>query len=273
VGMFAWMCWLGVAPGWAVFFVAFVFMVSLLVTRLAAETGLPFSQLNAAPQTFLYLVPISWLTPVTVWFAMQVSVFFGNASIANPAALATHALQLDEEATPKSRWRLSLILIVTMAIGMVICGGVHIYGSYRHSITMDGLERPLNPFFFGQFQWSINDVQAVMEEKALNVPDERPAHLVFGAVLASALEWAALSTPSWPLHPVGLLVLGSWYVRRAVASIFIGWLLKILILRYGGARLFRQVTPFFLGLIVGDVIALIFWGLAPAALILCGWQP
>ena len=42
-------------------------------------------------------------------------------------------------------------------------------------------------------------------------------------------------------------------VSRAIASIFIGWLLKILILRYGGARLFRQVTPFFLGLIVGDV--------------------
>jgi hypothetical protein len=35
---------------------------------------------------------------------------------------------------------------------------------------------------------------------------------------------------------------------------FIAWLVKILALRYGGARLYRTLLPFFLGLIAGDLL-------------------
>ena len=272
-GMFSWMLWLGLPAGWALFFVAFVFTVSLLVMRLVAETGLPFSQALIMPQSFMYLAPVSWITPLTAWFAPAMWVFFGWASVANPAALASHALQLDPDAAPKKRWRLSLLLIVTLSIGMVVCGGVHIYGNYHHNITMDGLERPLNPFFFDSFNYFTGGARKAMEGQKPTVPYNRPAHLAFGAALAGGLEWAALSSPHWPLHPIGLLVLHSWYINRVWVSIFFGWLLKILILRYGGGRLYRAVTPFFLGLIVGDVLALIFWGLAPAAAMYLGWLP
>jgi hypothetical protein len=39
-----------------------------------------------------------------------------------------------------------------------------------------------------------------------------------------------------------------WFV------IFVGWMMKLIVLRLGGARLHRQVRPVFLGLIVGDSI-------------------
>ncbi len=35
---------------------------------------------------------------------------------------------------------------------------------------------------------------------------------------------------------------------------FIAWLCKVMILRYGGPRLYRSALPFFLGLVVGDFI-------------------
>jgi hypothetical protein len=42
-----------------------------------------------------------------------------------------------------------------------------------------------------------------------------------------------------------------WNVRLIVASVFIAWLLKVITLRVGGIGLYRQLRPFFVGLIVG----------------------
>ena len=43
--------------------------------------------------------------------------------------------------------------------------------------------------------------------------------------------------------------------------VFISWLLKSVILKYGGIRTHRNTIPFFLGLILGDFIIGAMWGL------------
>ena len=55
----------------------------------------------------------------------------------------------------------------------------------------------------------------------------------------------------WPLHPAGLTVATTWMVRRTALSVFIASALKTIILRIGGVALYRQLRPFFIGLIVG----------------------
>jgi hypothetical protein len=42
-------------------------------------------------------------------------------------------------------------------------------------------------------------------------------------------------------------------------SIFIGWCGKRLLLRYGGAAAFRRARPFFIGLIVGEILSAGMW--------------
>jgi uncharacterized membrane protein YdjX (TVP38/TMEM64 family) len=49
-------------------------------------------------------------------------------------------------------------------------------------------------------------------------------------------------------------------------AIFIGWLCKIIIIRYGGNDTYRKTTPAFLGLILGDVAMMLFW------IIIDAWQ-
>ena len=44
------------------------------------------------------------------------------------------------------------------------------------------------------------------------------------------------------------------------------WVIKGLILRYGGVRLYRQAMPFFLGLILGQCLVGSFWHLIGWAL-------
>ena len=58
----------------------------------------------------------------------------------------------------------------------------------------------------------------------------------------------------WPLHPVGYVVSSWWTFTGLWFPILISWIIKHVLLSYGGVRNYRRATPFFLGLIVGDVI-------------------
>ena len=72
--------------------------------------------------------------------------------------------------------------------------------------------------------------------------------LIF-AVLQARLPW-------WPIHPMGLMVMYSWYMRIYILDIFLVWLAKLLVLQFGGILLYRRVRPCCYGLIVGFVFAI-----------------
>lgn len=64
----------------------------------------------------------------------------------------------------------------------------------------------------------------------------------------------------WPLHPAGFAVSGSFSMALFAPSILTSWLLKVLILRYGGMGAFRPASMFFMGLILGEFAAGAIWG-------------
>lgn len=274
-GMAGWLIWAGMSPGWALLFVAGVFMISLIIARVVAETGMPNIRLPS-PEGLMAFAPTTWLSAGTLYFWPLLGQFFAAGSIANPAALGSHAIAIDSENTPRERSRAATIFLCVLLVSLMACGAVHLYGNYHHSVTMDGRETPLNPFWFNYLNWSLPRIHD-LESGGRPIPttDLQLGHVAFGAGLAGLLEWASLSFPTWGLHPLGMLVSESWDISRCWASLFIGWLLKILILRYGGSGLYRAAMPAFIGLIVGDVIHLVFWGLLPAVLVFTApqWLP
>ena len=56
----------------------------------------------------------------------------------------------------------------------------------------------------------------------------------------------------WPFHPIGCTTGSSWGIQEMFLSIFIGWLMKSVLLRHGGLKGYRSARPFFLGLIMGE---------------------
>ncbi|MEK7395699.1 MAG: DUF6785 family protein [Candidatus Poribacteria bacterium] len=63
----------------------------------------------------------------------------------------------------------------------------------------------------------------------------------------------------WNLHPVGYAISGSWAINPMIGSIFVGWLLKWIILKYGGISWHRTMIPFFLGMVFGEFIIGTLW--------------
>jgi hypothetical protein len=61
------------------------------------------------------------------------------------------------------------------------------------------------------------------------------------------------------LHPAGFLGASVHALHVLWFSIFVGWAVKSLVQRYGGLRGYRTLLPFFLGLMVGDVLNAGVW--------------
>lgn len=63
----------------------------------------------------------------------------------------------------------------------------------------------------------------------------------------------------FPFHPVGFIMMQTYPMRTLWFSTFIGWALKSVIMRYGGARGLVTLLPLFLGVAFGDIFMMVVW--------------
>ena len=276
-GAAGWLMWIGVQPVAAIAFVAIGFVASLVIARLVAETGIPFMNIDCVGTHHLIrMLPVSWLTGPTVLFSMVPTLFFQDGSRISATGLGVHALGMDEDANPRRRARLAWVLLGVMMLGVVVCGAVHLYMNYNEDVSYAGTA-PINR----EGQWRLSDAMGFFQQHEKiqkdpekdsfgEVPYSRPAHMAGGAAAAGLLMCACLLWPSWPLHPIGLLMGGGYLPAIGWPSILLGWLLKVLLLHLGGARIYRKAAPFFLGLIVGQLLAAAIWAIIPCALAAMG---
>jgi hypothetical protein len=78
---------------------------------------------------------------------------------------------------------------------------------------------------------------------------------LFGAAFTVLLAIMRAQFVWWPFHPVGYLVSGSFGLFRLWLPIFLTWVVKSVLLRYGGLEAYRKAWPFFIGLILGEFSA------------------
>jgi hypothetical protein len=63
----------------------------------------------------------------------------------------------------------------------------------------------------------------------------------------------------WPLHPLGFLAQGGWIMQQLWFSFFLAWLVKTVVLHYGGGRVYRKARVVFIGIIVGLLVVGGLW--------------
>jgi len=273
-GMMAWLMWVGITPVWAFAMVTVCFLICLVISRIVAETGLPFIRVAAlSPSWLVGLFPAGLITAPLIYIAGFLNMIFVAASRISPAAMMPHAMGMDPEATPAQQRRLPALLLPLMILGLVVAGAVHLGFSYHNYASLDGQSVTanhwgailLNPTQNEMLSWSRG------AHNAIDVTTG--GQIAFGGVLALGLAAACLSSPAWPLHPIGLLMVGSFYANVGWTSIFIGWILKMIILRYGGAGAYKKLRNVFIGLILGELFAAMLWIIIPVFLILTGSDP
>jgi len=85
-----------------------------------------------------------------------------------------------------------------------------------------------------------------------------------GVVLVLGCSWMRLRFPRWPLHPAVFLVWGQPWVADYAPSFLTAWLAKGLIMKYGGREAHEKAKGFFIGLVAGELVAALVWGVVGA---------
>jgi len=259
-GMIAWFRWAGTPLLWGAALTAMAVIASLVTARMVAETGLIQVWLYESQIIdFARLIPGALYTPTAAFFVGIVGVIFGNGGRVSAPAMMAHAAGLDRSNNPTRRKRLLATALPIIAAAVVIGGAAHLTASYRNATSLDGKWRPLTPWGSSQFEHSHRLLRYWEQDAIGTYAHNKYLHFGAGVLLAGVCEWMCLRTPAWPIHPVGLLIVQQWHANLIWFSVFLGWALKVLLVRYGGARLYRQAVPAVFGLIVGELLAGVFW--------------
>jgi hypothetical protein len=274
-GMGAWLLWIGLDPWWSLALIGYALTATLLLTRFVAETGTPFFRMYlypSQPSAMLGVLPIAWLDRIAIYLFGIFSILFLRGSRTSAAAMATHAQALDEGRTPRGETRMAWLLMGVLVAGLLVCGSMHVWVGSNFMISKNGLRAPMNAHQLGR----LNDTHGALDSYqrgAISQPNyNRPAHIGFGVVLGAVLYVLCLRLPWWPLHPMGIMPVYTYYGNVIWPSIFAGWLAKVLIVRLGGAKGYRGAQKVFLGLIIGELLAATFWTVVPMILTAFGEQ-
>lgn len=153
------------------------------------------------------------------------------------------------------RWRVLAMMAVAMFIALVGSVATTLALGYRHG----GVN--LWDQYFRWFAQEPYRVALLMTEQATTPYWEGWGWIGQGALVMGVLTFLRQRVLWWPLHPIGFAISGTWLLDRAWFSIFLAWLVKVLVLRYAGLKGYRATRWFFLGIFLGHVSAGGFWQL------------
>jgi len=269
-----WQLWAGVQFGWAIVFLVMVFFTSLIIARIVAETGIPFIANYFGTMEVMRLAPVKWLISRTIYLGGFIDfIITGSASRVSAAVVCIHGFGIDKDIRPRQQVRLMYLFMMILILGFVICGIVHLVMTYHHPGSLDGSKTPLVAYGSSRIKSVHNYLAAWHRNSWTGKPYAEIAHMVFGCLMGGFLQIACLISPYWPIHPVGLLMAGTYFLGKVWVSVFVGWCLKMMIIVFGGARTYRTAQSLFLGFILGEITAAIFWTTVPVVLIAMGWDP
>jgi hypothetical protein len=265
---FAFMVAWGVAAGMSLLLSlvlwTFYIIIAVVLSRVVAEGGLLFVHhawmpLGALAQLIglgpgTLLSPANGIASATFMEAATIQDYRGSLM---PSFVQSFKLAYDRGIAGR---RLFALLFAVILVGMVVGFSMNVRLGYENSgLALQGWLSKWGPSAAGGNVQTMTTTAKEISGAAW-IWTGVGAGLVYGMMLArSYLLW-------FPLHPLGYLMALTYPAHAFWFSIFLAWIAKTVISRYGGLDSSRKITPLFLGLALGDVAMMLFW------LVIDGWQ-
>lgn len=233
-----------------VIFFVFYFLLVFSLTRLRAELGPPTHEFyNMGPDQ---MIPRIFGTRKLGASNLTIfALFWGitRAHRSNPMPHQLEAFKLAEESRTNQK-RLTTAIILASMFGAWIAFWGFLHSGYRYTIRY---------YSYGGRAYQN------LEQWLYYMPGrDMPAVGAMGGAFTLVLILTFLRRRLlwWTLHPVAYPFASSDFSMGWMwSSIFISWLIKRILLKYGGIAAYRKAIPFFLGLILGDYFVGGIWNI------------
>jgi hypothetical protein len=240
--------------------------VYLVMSRLLAETGLFFIVTTGTPATILWAIfGAHALGPqiMLIMFMFCIVLFYDTREALMPYVINALKLADDcQQKVGKTAGAIALALIVGLAVGIPVT----LYFQYDRGVDVSSWQ-------INQSKVPFNDVIGIMQRldaqgqletagqatglsRFLHASPNGQAIATFliSAALVLVFSGLRLRFANWPLHPVMFLVWSTYAGNAFAQSFIIGWLIKMLVTKYGGASIYQRFKPLMFGLIAGEML-------------------
>jgi len=251
---------MGISVKVALFFFVFYYAISTAITRLRAEIGFPDHDVHfgGPVQMLTSAVGTANLSPHTLG-AIPLFWFISRRLDSHIMPHQLEAFKLSDKGKMGNRGTLWAMLLGSF-LGIVATFWILLHVSYK--IGLDNIPYPSisawarEPWMY-LGQWLQNPTG--VNFRYIGLVGLGFTVAMFLAVMRFQFVW-------WPLHPIGYAVAGSYGMSFLWSCLLISWICKWFLLKYGGIKRYRQATPLFLGLVLGEFSIAGIWTIIGIAL-------
>ena len=258
----------GVSFGISLAYVGLAWVSALVYGRIRAQTGLPISYIVPREDMYSAIYEL-WPSPgrlspagqrQEVGFALLTVI--DRMTFPQLGAFAMDGIRIGDLGNVR-RGHVTTAVTTALVVGTLIAFWTHLTAAYDFGNNiLDG----------GTTVGGYRTRQSVMAFETVQARATAPVGITLAPTIARGLGLSITLTLvvlrarflRFPLHPLGLAIAAT-YGHQTWFPLFVVWLVKAIVLRVGGARLYRQLAAAFLGLAVGHMlIAGGVWGLVGA---------
>ena len=242
---------------WAVFaFFGICFLLGLAITRVRAELGAPHEVTFWGFNPQIVMVSLFGTQAIGVpALTGMAAVYWINRGYRNhPMPNQLEAFKM-AEATGMDTRRLVWVMLLALGVATLSTYWAHLHLGYH-----DGMAAKAPGFKYWSGAEGFNQVQNWVEFGSPGQEARRVA-MTAGFVMVVVLRFLRTQYLWWPFHPAGYALGMSYAMDYFWFAFFVSWLIKLVLVHYGGMKTHRAAIPFFLGMILGDYVTGSLWSL------------
>ena len=232
----------------------YLFFVAIIMSRAVCEAGLLMTETSFLPQALIRLVyPLENLGATNLSMMAMVNIVFAR----DLRGILLSPLLDNQKMAGELRVRQRSLLVplaTAFVVAFVVAAFFFLYFSYtKGNLTLYGYP---NDNAKGQYNLSRSLIQG---DAPVPTATDYGGFAV-GIVVTILLVWARGHFSWFPLHPLAYAIVPTWSGFVFWFPFFIAWVVKSLVLRFGGAELYRRLSPFMLGHDSGRIFLSYFLG-------------
>ena len=252
VALGLWMA--GLPPLGALMFIFGAMVLFVGLTRVVAEGGVPAMRPPIMTSTFVISGAGSSSLGASGLVALGFSYGWHSEIRSFVMASVANGLKMGEVIKGSKR-RLFWAMVIAIVVSLIGSSYMTMVLAYKYGgINLNGLF-----FGWGAATYGPKDMVPRIASDLTGPRLDSWTFMAIGGSVMGLLMWIRHHFLWWPFNPLGYAISANWKTGHIFGSALLAWLFKLVILKYGGARLYKSLRPFFLGLILGEIVAAGSW--------------
>ncbi len=240
----AWYLYHGMRPLTAVVVLGLILCSHLVYARIVAQGGLPMTRnlwvMHRAAEGLIGAESIGPQGALIATIQSGMLVTWTNVVL---APMAANALRISE-VFKKRRRLLVPALFAALVVALAVTSWLVVDQAYDMGAANFSAHHTAS--------YAYGEAHRIIEGRSAGTQAFSTRPIAIGAVLMGLAMFMRARFYWWPMHAIGLLTCSSWHIHRLWFPFFLGWLVKVGLMKLVGGRALRFGRDFFIGFIITE---------------------